>query len=182
MKNENERLKLPPVPLFKVEEIELFEYIDAIYKYSFKVHEETKDFGFSITDSGNFFLYLCRNSSEPQYKLMRTIKMKTLFYEDKGDGLWSAEDVAEFFAMIEDLKDHVKSLNQLTYKDINIRAIAEAYYSDGLEGKDIVKTLIKLKILEEYNEQNSPIDHLRTINRWIKDFKKYDVIRESNKY
>ena len=84
--------------------------------------------------------------------------------------------------MIEDLKTHVKSLNQLTYKNINIRAIAESYYFDGLEGKDIVKTLIKLKILEEYNEQNSPIDHLRTINRWIKDFKKYDVIRESNKY
>ena len=182
MKNENEKLKLPPVPLFRVEEIELFQYIDDIYKYCFNVHQETKDFGFSITDSSKFFLFLCRNSSEPQYRLMRSIKMKTLFYEDNGDGLWSAEDIAEFFSMIEDLKTHVKSLNQLTYKSINIRAIAEAYYFDGLEGKDIVKTLIKLKILEEYNEQNNPIDHLRTINRWIKDFKKHDVIRESNKH
>ena len=182
MKKETDKLQLKPVPVFRQEELTLFEYIEKIEKYCIYIHNEIKDFGFEILDAKVFYMYLCRMSYEPQYRVLRTINMKKVFYKETENAMWSAEDVAELFSIIEDLKDYIKSLNQQTYERLHIRAIAEAYYMDGLSTREITETLIKLKLLPEYNAKNNPIDHERTIARWVKTFKDYDVLVKPKKH
>ena len=176
MKKETDKLQLKAVPIFKAEETTLFEYIKKIEIYCIYIHNEIKDFGFEIVDSKLFYRYLCRMSYEPQYRVLRHINMRKIHYREIKNGIWDAEDVAELFSIIEDLKSYLKSLNQKTYKSLHIRAIAEAYYMDGLSTKEITESLIKLKLLPEFDDKNNPIDHLRTITRWVKDFKNHDVL------
>lgn len=164
-----DKTNLDAVPVFDSLKSTLDEYIGDIYSYCIHFHNETKDFGFEVADSKEFFRYLVRMSSEPQYKVLRHI---TYF---KKDG-FSPTAVADLFSMIEDLKEWRSRLIQVTRQDLSIRAIAEAYHMDGLSTREITETLIKLGLLEEYNEENNPIDHHRKIRRWVKQFKNHDVI------
>ncbi|MDA8935578.1 hypothetical protein N9H32_02450, partial [Gammaproteobacteria bacterium] len=104
--------------------------------------------------------------------------------EEKGGNLSdiSGHNVAEVFSMIEELKSYINSLKQTTYKDFRIRAIAEAYYMDGLSIKEIVEILISLKVLSRENEEMDDLtdSHFKKVSRFVQDFKKHDVI-QSNK-
>ena len=183
MKNENERLKLPPVPIFNANKISLSDYLKELKSYCINVHNETKEFGFSITDSRAFFLFCMRQSSEPQYTLLRALTLKPMIKEEMGsDEEFNVSEVSEIFSDIELLKTHVKGLNQLTYKRLNIKAIAEAYHMDGLSVKEIVATMLKLQIIDEFNEDASPIDHHRTIRRYVEEFKDWGLGTHSKDY
>lgn len=176
MKNENERLKLPPVPLFNANEQSLSDYLKELQTYCINVHNETKEFGFSITDSRAFFMFCMRKSEEPQYVILRKLIMDPMIKESIGmDKDIDVNDVSQIFSDIELLKKHVKGLNQLTYKRLNIKAIAQAYHMDGLSVNEIVKTLLKLKIIDEFNKDASPIDHHRTIRRYVEEFKDFGL-------
>jgi hypothetical protein len=183
MKNENERLKLPPVPLFNARKISLDDYLKELKSYCIDVHNETKEFGFSITDSRAFFLFCMRQSSEPQYTLLRALIMKPSIKKGMGwDEEFNVSEVSEIFSDLELLKTHVKGLNQLTYKELNVKAIAEAYHMDGLSVKEIVDTMLKLQIIDEFNEHASPIDHARKIRRYVEQFKDWGLGTHSIEY
>lgn len=170
-----DRIKLDKVPVFNSKDSTLEDYIKEINSYCVYFHNETKDFGFAITDLKEFFRFLVRNSSEPQYSLLRLIAYS------KEQGMPS-ETVAEFFSLVEDLKEWQNKLIQVTHEKLVIRAVAESYYMDGLSTRQITETLIKLNILPEYNDKNNPIDHERTIARWVKSFKNHDVIVKPKKH
>lgn len=170
-----DRIKLDKVPVFDSLESTLEKYIEEIFSYCVYFHNESKDFGFEMGDSKEFFRYLVRNSSEPQYSLIRLIT----YHKELPI---TPETVADLFSFVEDLKEWRSRLIQITRQELSIRAIAEAYYMDGLSTREITDTLIKLGLLEEYNEENNPIDHHRKIRRWVKQFKKHDVIVKPKKH
>ena len=140
MLKDNERLQVEPVPVFNAEETDLTAYLKNVFFYCVELHNDIKDFGFNDQEARTFFQYMVRNSSEPQYKLIRQIKFAEALIEEKGGNLSdiSGHSVAEVFSMIEELKSYINKLKQTTYKDFRIRAIAEAYYMDGLAIKEIV--------------------------------------------
>ena len=176
MKNENERLKLPPVPIFNANKISLSDYLKELNTYCLDIHNETKEFGFSITESRAFFMFCMRKSEEPQYVLLRKLMLDPIIKKSLGvDKEIDVKDVSQIFSDIELLKTHVKRLNQLTYKRLNIKVIAQAYHMDGLSVDEIVKTLLELKIIDEFNKDASPIDHHRTIRRYVEEFKDFGL-------
>ena len=185
MLNDNERLQVEPVPVFNAEETDLKAYLKNVFFYCVELHNDIKDFGFNDQEARTFFQYMVRNSSEPQYRLIRQIKFAEALIEEKGGNLSdiSGHDVAEVFSMIEELKSYINKLKQTTYKDFRIRAIAEAYYMDGLSIKEIVEILISLKVLSRENEEMDDLtdSHFKKVSRFVQDFKKHDVIQSDKK-
>ena len=173
MKKDNERLQVKKVPIFNAEKTDLSEYLKDMFIYCVELHNEIKDFGFNNEEAKTFFQYMVRNSSEIQYKVIRKIKFTEALLEDGKDlNDLAGTDVSEIFSLIEELKTYLNSLKQITYKNLRIRAISEAYYMDGLSIKDIVKTLMDAKILNHDDEDH----HFRKISRFVEEFKEHDVI------
>ena len=81
---------------------------------------------------------MMKNSSEPQYLLLIYIFANKKIQEQKGKTLndISGEDLAGLLTRIEDLRSYVNSLKQLTYRDVQVRAVAEYYYMKGLSVKN----------------------------------------------
>ena len=181
MHKDNERVKIEPFPIFNSEDTELSFYLRKVFFYCVELHNDIKDFGFNDKEAKIFFQYMYRNSYEPQYRLIRHIKFYEHIMQEKRGNLDEASGkfVAETFSLIEELKSYLSRLKQTKYKDLRIRAIAEAYYMDGLAIKEIVEILISIEVLPREDEKldNLTDSHFKKISRFVKDFKKYDVIQ-----
>ena len=181
-KKKADLLQIDKVPLYDANKQVIGEYLHDLYGYCVLLHNEVKDFGFSKEDAKDFFMYMCKNSNEPQYVILRRITIAQSFLKEEGDS-HSADTISEVFSELERLKTYVNSLKQLTYRDLQIRAIAEHYYMNGLSVKEVVKTLMstKTKILLEYDEEDVDLVYEKTnantkrIERYFKSFKNYDV-------
>jgi len=189
MKKQTDLLQIDKVPVLNTDKQTLDEYLTEISRYCFKLHIEVKDFGFSVEDSREFWQFMIKNSSEPQYLLMVYIFANKKLLEEEGKDLndISGQALAELLSKIQDLKTYLNSLKQMTYRDLQIRAIAEYYYMDGLSVIEVVKTLMLTKILPEYDEEDIDLVHEKTnaniirIKRYFKSFKNYDVQKFDSK-
>jgi len=179
-KKKADLLQIDKVPLYDANKQVIGEYLHDLYGYCVLLHNEVKDFGFSKEDAKDFFMYMCKNSNEPQYVILRRITIAQSFLKEEGDS-HSADTISEVFSELERLKTYVNSLKQLTYRDLQIRAIAEHYYMNGLSVKEVVKTLMSTKILLKYDEWDVDFKYEKTeantkrIERYFKSFKNYDV-------
>ena len=183
MKKQTDLLQIDKVPVLNTDKQTLDEYLTEISRYCFKLHIEVKDFGFSVEDSREFWQFMIKNSSEPQYLLMVYIFAEKKIQEQKGKTLndINGEDLAGLLTRIEDLRSYVNSLKQLTYRDVQVRAVAEYYYSKGLSVNEAVKKLMSAKTLLKYDEWDVDFEYEKTeantkkIQRYYKSFKNYDV-------
>ena len=188
-KKKADLLQIEKVPVLNTDKQTLDEYLKEISSYCYKLHIEIKDFGFSVEDSREFWGYMIKNSSEPQYLLMLYIFANKKELEAKGKNLndISGEALAGLLTKIEDLKTYINSLKQMTYRDLQIRSIAEYYYMDGLSVKEVVTTLMGTKILPAYAVEDVNFDkeltnaHIKRISRYFKSFKDFDVIKTESK-
>ena len=180
-------LQIDKVPVLNTDKQTLEEYLMEIMGYCYTLHDQIKEHGFSKENAQEFWYFMMKNSSEPQYLLMVYIFTEKKIQEQKGKTLndISGEELAGLLTRIEDLRSYVNSLKQLTYRDLQIRAIAEHYYMNGLSVKEVVKTLMstKTKILLEYDEEDVDLVYEKTnantkrIERYFKSFKNYDVLK-----
>ena len=188
MKKETDRFQIEEVPVFKASKQTIDEYLDEIISYCIYFHNETKQFeSFVSEDAKEFYRYMLRNSWEPQYRLILNITIARNIEEEEGGEL-DGNTISDVFSDLEELKTYVKSLKAKTYKEIRIRSIAEYYYMDGLSVREVVKTLIAIKLLPEYGDPDATPpqkeltdSHIRTISRYFKSFKDFDVIKSDPK-
>ena len=188
MSKQTDLLVIEPVPLYDETKQQIGEYLNDLISYCASFHNEVKDFGFSTEDAKDFFMYMCKNSNEPQYVILRRIAFAQNFLKEEGDS-HSARTISDVFSELERLKTYIKSLQQKTYQDLWLRSVAEYYYMDGLSVNEIVDTLIALKLLDEYGKvvdinkaQESLLEnHRRRVHRYVAQFKDFDVIRSDSK-
>ena len=183
MIKQTDKLDIEKVPLYDARKQSIEEYLGDLYGYCVRFHNEVKDFGFSTEDAKDFFMYMCKNSNEPQYVILRRITFAQRFLKEEGDS-HSADTISKVFSELERLKTYVKSLKQKTYQDLWLRSVAEYYHMDGLSINEIVDTLIALKLLDEYGKvvdiDKAPDSflekHRKKIYRWVVQFKDFEVI------
>lgn len=184
MNKETDRLQIEEVPVFKAREQTIEEYLNDISGYCVRLHNETKDFGFEQQEAKIFWQYMLKFSSEPQYLLFFSISLHKTVQEEEGETLNDIDgsSLAEFVSEIEELRSYVKKLKQMTYKDLHIRSVAEAYYMDGLSVKEVVNILIQLKLLpDDPYPDVIPRDleltnkHRKRIRRYFQGFKNYEL-------
>ena len=183
MIKQTDKLDIEKVPLYDANKQPIGEYLNDLYGYCARFHNEVKDFGFSTEDAKDFFMYMCKNSNEPQYVILRRIAFAQNKLKEEGDS-HSAQTISEVFSELERLKTYVKSLKQVTYQDLWLRSVAEYYHMDGLSINEIVDTLIALKLLDEYGKvvdiDKAPDSflekHRKKIYRWVVQFKDFEVI------
>ena len=173
-----DRLKLDAIPVFDQDVQTFAEFIEVLRSYLIDFHNVAKDIHWqSMGEAKEFFRFMVKNSSEPQYRLIRTIA----FAEALNEYDLSSNEVISIFSDLKKLDTYRNSLIQTTYQQAGIRATVEACYSLGWSAGKTVDYLIEKKVLAEYNEKNEPNrdSHLTTTNRYYKAFKSFDVERES---
>ena len=182
-KKKADLLQIDKVPVLNTNKQTLDEYLIEIMGYCYMLHDQIKEHGFSKKNPKEFLWFMMKNSSEPQYLLMVYIFSNKKELEQKGKTLndISGESLAGLLTKIEDLRSYVNSAKQLTYRDVQVRAIAEYYYMKGLSVKEVVKTLMSTKILLKYDEWDVDFKYEKTeantkkIQRYYKSFKNYEV-------
>ena len=147
-------LQIGKVPVLNTNKQTLEEYLMDIMNYCYTLHDQIKEHGFQKGNAQEFWLFMMKNSSEPQYLLLIYIFANKKIQEQKGKTLndISGEDLAGLLTRIEDLRSYVNSLKQLTYRDVQVRAVAEYYYTKGLSVNEAVKILMSDKTLPKYDE------------------------------
>ena len=173
-----DRLKIDAIPVFDADVQTFAEFKEVLRSYLIYFHDVAKDIHFQNEgEAKEFFAFMCKNSFEPQYRLIRTIAIADATNESD---LGSAT-VTSIFSDLKKLETHRKTLVQTTYQQAGIRATVEACYSLGWSADKTVDYLIDNKVLAEYNEkgEDSRDSHLTTTKRYFKSFKSFDVERES---
>ena len=182
-------LQIDKVPVLNTDKQTLEEYLMEIMGYCYTLHDQIKEHGFSKENAQEFWYFMMKNSSEPQYLLMVYIFTEKKILEQEGKILndISGKALAGLLTKIEDLRSYVNSLKQLTYRDVQVRAVAEYYYSKGLSVNEAVKKLMSAKTLLKYDEWDVDFEYEKTeantkkIQRYYKSFKNYDVQKVDSK-
>lgn len=173
-----DRLKIDPIPVFDADVQTFAEFKEVLRSYLIHFHDVAKSVHFhNEGEAKAFFMFMCKNSFEPQYRLI----MKIAIADATNESNLSSDTVSSIFSLLKKLDTHRNTLVQTTYQQAGIRATVEACYSLGWSAGKTVDYLIKKKVLAEYNEKNEPNrdSHLTTTNRYYKAFKSFDVERES---
>ncbi len=181
--DETDLVEVEDVPIFKASEQEIEQFLKDLYGYCVRLHNHIKAYsylGFTHEEQTELFTYLIKNSSEPQYCLLRNITVARAINKDDDP---SGNAVAEVFPEMESLKAYVKSLKAITYKDLLVRSAAEYLYMDGLTVNEITDELIAEKFLDEYSKDDDSLldNHRKRIRRYISSFKDFDIIIDDPK-
>tara|TARA_B100000780_G_scaffold256790_1_gene206215 strand:+ start:496 stop:1080 length:585 start_codon:yes stop_codon:yes gene_type:complete len=176
--DETQKVVPEDVPIFNADEHEIDQFLKDLYGYCVRLHNHSKLYpylGFTEDEQAELFIYLMKNSFEPQYQLLRTI---TLARASNNDEDPSSVSVDQVFSDMDSLKKHVRSLKAITYKDLCIRSAAEFLYMDGLTVNEITDELIAEKFLDEYSDEEDSLlaNHRRQIHKYVSSFKDFDVM------